>query len=92
MPVTIEIPKDLQAFTNGRALVEVNDCQSIYDCLKILIERFPGLDGEILDNESILLLRWSICINNRMISETGQLSTPVKTGDVITILPMIAGG
>ena len=92
MSVTIEIPKDLQAYTNGSGLVEVDDCPSIYDCLKVLIEQFPGLDGKILDNEGILLLKWSIYVNSRMVSEEGGLSIPVKTGDVITILPMIAGG
>jgi len=92
MSVTIELPKNLQVYTDGNALVEIDHCRSIFNCLRILIEQYPGLDGEILDKGGILLLKWSICINNRMVSEEEGLSHPVKASDVITILPMIAGG
>jgi len=92
MSVTIEIPKALQTYTKGAVIIKVDHCQSVCDCINALIKQFPALDGQILDNEEMLLLRWSIYINNQILSERGGLSSSVKTDDVITLLPMISGG
>jgi molybdopterin converting factor small subunit len=40
----------------------------------------------------MVLLKWMIYINNASASSSDELSHPVKEGDVIEFLPMVAGG
>jgi len=92
MSITIEIPKELQKHTNGAGTAKVDNCHHVFDCIKILIEQYPGLDGEILDKHGMVLLKWMIYINHESPTASEDLLCPVKRGDVITFLPMIAGG
>jgi len=57
-----------------------------------LIHRYPGLEGRILDGEDRLLLKWMVYINKKNAAASNQLFYPVKDGDIITLLPMVAGG
>ena len=91
MGVKIKIPKYLQKITEGEAIAEVEGC-TVHECIAALIHRYPGLKGEILDGDGMILLKWMIYINNKSVTSSNELSHPVKDGDVITFLPMVAGG
>jgi len=91
MSIKFKIPKLLHEKTDGAALIEVLG-GSVQECIADLIRRYPGLKGMILDGEDRLLLRWMIYINNQSAAASNELSYPVKDGDIITLLPMVAGG
>jgi molybdopterin converting factor small subunit len=46
----------------------------------------------ILDGEDRILLKWMVYINNKRAVSSNELSFHVKDGDIITLLPMVAGG
>ena len=91
MGITIKVPKLLQEKTDGTALVEVRGA-SVQECIVDLIRRYPGLEGMILDAEDRMLLKWMVYINNQSIVSSNELSHHVEDGDLITLLPMVAGG
>ena len=81
----------LQEKTGGAVLVEVRG-NSVAECIADLIRRYPDLEGMILFGEDRLLLKWMVYINNQSTLSSNVLSYQVKDGDVISLLPMVAGG
>ncbi len=81
----------LQAKTDGEVLIEVQG-GNVQECIADLIRRYPGLEGMISDGEDRILLKWMVYINNRSALSSNGLSYHVKDGDIITLLPMVAGG
>jgi molybdopterin synthase sulfur carrier subunit len=91
MGIKFKIPKRLQEKADGAVHVEVQG-GSVQACIADLIRRYPGLEGMILDRENRILLRWMVYINNQSAVASNELSYQVKDGDIITLLPMVAGG
>jgi len=57
-----------------------------------LVHGYPALKGEIIDGQGMLLVKWVIFINNKPVVGSDELSVPVTDGDVILLVPMVAGG
>jgi molybdopterin converting factor small subunit len=91
MSVRIRIPRYLQDKTNGQALLQVEG-STVRECIEALIHRYPDLDGEILDGRGLLLLKWVIYINDKSANSSDELAPPVNDGDLITLVPLVAGG
>lgn len=91
MSVQVNIPKILRPITNGKAVAKVKGF-TVHECINALIRQYPGLEGQILDDQGMVLLKWMIYINNTSAGSSDELSHPVKEGDVIEFLPMVAGG
>ena len=91
MNVKINIPPYIKDKTDGETQAEVTG-RNVGECVEALIRQYPGLKGEILDDQGTILLRWMIYINNENINAPDELSYPVDEGDVIEFLPVVAGG
>ena len=91
MNVKIKIPRYLQNKTNNEIITEV-DGNTVYECIKGLIAQYPELDGELLDNRGMLLLKWMVYVNEKTVASSDGMTIPVKDGDVIEFLPLIDGG
>jgi molybdopterin converting factor small subunit len=91
MSIRFKIPKRLQEKTDGAVLIEVRG-GSVQECIADLIRRYPGLEGMILDGEDRLFVRWMVYINNQSPAASNELPYQVKDGDIITLLPLAAGG
>ena len=91
MSIKFKIPKLLQEKTDGVVLIEVQG-GSVPECISDLIRRNPGLEGMIMDGEDRILLKWVVYINNQSVLSSNELSYHVKDGDIISLLPMVAGG
>ncbi len=91
MGVKFKIPRQLQEKTDGEIHIEVQGF-TVYECIADLIRRHPDLKGRILDREGRILLKWMVYINDKSVIPSNELSYAVKDGDIITVLPMVAGG
>jgi molybdopterin converting factor small subunit len=91
MGVKFKIPRQLQEKTDGEIHIEVRGF-TVYECIADLIRRHPDLKGRILDREGRILLKWMVYINDKSVIPSNELSYAVKDGDIITVLPMVAGG
>jgi molybdopterin converting factor small subunit len=83
MPVTVRVQALLQIWFNGKSEVETEG-NTIGECLSRLEDRFPGLQKRL--NTAAVFL------NGEAIQTMNGLSTRVKDGDEIRILPRMAGG
>ncbi len=79
MPVEVRFPGPLQALANGAVIGEVG-------------QRFPGLTERILDSNGEIHRFVNVYVNDEDVRFLGGLSAPVNTGDVVAILPALAGG
>ena len=91
MGIKIKIPEFLQDKTNGRSLIDVTG-NTLRECFAGLVHRYPTLQGEIVDGRGMLLFKWLIFINGNLADASDELSTPVTEGDVVLLVPMVAGG
>ena len=91
MSVKIKIPEYLQDKTGGESLIGVTG-NTLRECLETLIHCYPALRGEIVDGQGMLLLKWLVFINGKLANASDELSYPVTEGDVILLVPMVAGG
>jgi adenylyltransferase/sulfurtransferase len=90
MSVKINIHKTHRAFTDGMDVVEVNG-NNVDECLKDLINRFPGMKSNIFDKKGHLRNIVEIYLNFES-AYPNELAKSVNDGDEIHLTVMLAGG
>ena len=91
MPAVIEIPSALQKFVNNRASVSVPE-GSVKAAIDNLLSQYGGLKEHLFDEQGRVRSFVNIYLNDEDIRFEQNLDTEVKNGDVIQIVPSIAGG
>jgi len=91
MAVTIRIPHLLRELTEGKDALSV-DASTAGEALERLEERYPGIRARICRKDASLQGFVNLYVNDEDVRFLDRLNTPLKEGDVVTILPMIAGG
>jgi sulfur-carrier protein len=91
MPVEVRLPTLLRAHTDGAASVPA-DGATAGEVFGELVARYPGLTGQLLDDDGGLHRFVNVYVNDEDIRYLDQLDTKVGDGDVISILPAVAGG
>ena len=91
MTVKIHIPTPLQPLTNNQAAVEVQG-KTIKEVLLELEHQFPEVRKRLYDDNGNLRRFINIYINEEDIRFLKSEETSVNDGDVVSIVPAIAGG
>ncbi|HET9062296.1 MAG TPA: ubiquitin-like small modifier protein 1 [Candidatus Binatia bacterium] len=91
MSVQVRIPTPLRKFTGGRDTVEATGA-SIGAVLADLDANHPGLRERICEADGSVRRFVNLYINGDDIRFLENLSSPVKDGDEVSIVPAIAGG
>ena len=91
MTVEVKIPTMLRAHTGGEARVTAEG-STLRDVLEHLDESHPGLLGRVVSAEGSLHHFVNVYVNDEDVRYLGALETDVADGDVISILPAVAGG
>ena len=91
MSVTVKIPTPLRRLTQGKDKVAVEG-----EDVKLLIESLdkahPGIRDRLCDETGALRHFVNIYVNGEDIRYLGGVTTKLKTGDEVSIVPAIAGG
>jgi len=90
MSVKIEIPTPLREHTNGLALVEVSGV-TVKEALDDLILQHPKI-GAKLFNDGRLRPHINVFVNDEDIRYLDDMNTPVTPGQIIALIPAVAGG
>lgn len=90
MGIKVHTSPLLSQYTNNQRIVEVNG-STVGECLKNLVEQFPGLE-KVLFNEHGKLLNYLGIYVNEESTYPEELIKPVKDGDELSITLMISGG
>ena len=87
----IFIPTPLRAYTGKQDTVEVGGA-TIHEALGGLTSRYPDLRKHLYTDEGKLRSFVNVYLNDEDIRYMDKEATPVKDGDVVSIVPSIAGG
>jgi molybdopterin synthase sulfur carrier subunit len=91
MAVEIKLPTVLRAHADGQATVEV-DGSTVGEVFDALIRRYPALGGNLLDDAGGLHKFVNVYKDDDDIRYLDGLDTKLADGDVLSILPAVAGG
>ncbi len=87
----VRVPGPLRAYTEGRGELAVEGA-TVREVLAGLVGEHTGLDGRILDERGELRRFVNVFVGERNVRQLSGLDTPVGPGDVLSILPAVAGG
>ena len=91
MAAVIEIPSALQKYVNNQKTVKVPE-GTLNAAFKNLIGEFGELEQHLYDERGQIRSFVNIYVNDEDIRYAKNLDTEIKSGDVIQIVPSIAGG
>lgn len=89
--VTVRIPTPLRSFTNGADQVSAQG-RTVGEVLQDLGTAHAGLLGRIVEPDGRLRNFVNLFVGSRNIRTLDGLETAVAEGDVLSIVPAVAGG
>jgi sulfur-carrier protein len=90
MAVTVRIPIPLQNLTGGKGEVECG-AGNIAELVDALERAYPGIKGRLSEDGRIRRFI-NIYVNEEDVRFLNKEETSVRDGDVVSIVPAIAGG
>ena len=91
MSVTVTIPTPLRGFTGGADAVELAG-GTVGEVIDGLLAAHGGLKRHLMQDDGRLRNFVNLYLNDTDIRHLASTETPVREGDVLTIVPSIAGG
>ena len=91
MAVEVRLPTLLRPQADGASSVSAAG-ETVGDVFRQLIERYPGLSDNLLGDDGSLHKFVNVYRNDDDVRYLDQLDTKVTDGDVVSILPAVAGG
>ena len=89
--VTIQIPTPLRAHCDGASELLL-PAASVRAVLEQLERRHPSLHRSICDETGAVRRHVNLFVNTSHVRDRDGLDTPLRPGDVVTVLPAVSGG
>ena len=89
--VTVRIPMPLRSHTRGAGEVQV-EAGNVRDALVALGVAHDGVRERVLAPEGELRAFVNVFVGSRNVRSLVGLATPLADGDVVAIIPAVAGG
>ncbi len=90
MAVEVRIPTILRTFTGGEKAVQGAGA-TLAAVIDDVETQHPGLKARIVESDSLRRFV-NVYVNDEDVRFTGGLSAPTADGDVVVVLPAVAGG
>ncbi|HUL78363.1 MAG TPA: ubiquitin-like small modifier protein 1 [Vicinamibacteria bacterium] len=91
MPVRVRIPTPLRPYADGRAEVAASG-DTVAGVLAALVDGSPALRAHLLGDDGRLRSFVNLYLNGEDVRSRAGLETSLSDGDVLAIVPAIAGG
>ncbi len=91
MAVQVRIPTVFRKFTGGESVAEAQP-GTIGQLIDELGSRYPGLRAQVMTEAGELHRYVNVYVNDEDARYLDKLDTKVEDGDVISLLPSVAGG
>lgn len=91
MSVKVRIPTPLRSLTNDVDIV-ASEATTLSACIDGLESSYPGMKERICDDSGEIRRFVNVYVNGEDVRFLDGLSTPLKTGDEVSIVPAVAGG
>jgi sulfur-carrier protein adenylyltransferase/sulfurtransferase len=89
--VTVRIPTPLRSYAGGRPEISAEGA-TVGALVQQLAESYPGLRRHLFTSEGALRSFVTLYLNDEDVRGLARDATPVKDGDIVSIVPAIAGG
>jgi molybdopterin converting factor small subunit len=90
MAIEVRVPTILRTYTDGRKTVSATG-GTLGEVIDDLEANHAGVKARIVDGEDLRRFV-NVYVNDEDVRFTGSLGTEVSDGDVVVILPAVAGG
>jgi len=91
MTVEVRVTATLQNLVGGQKVVR-GQGETVGQVLTDLEQRYPGFQTQVLSEDGALHRFVNIYLNDEDVRFLQKLDTPLNEGDVLSILPALAGG
>jgi molybdopterin converting factor small subunit len=91
MSVTIRIPTQLRELSGGASEISVEG-GTVKEALAALDAAHPGFSGRLHDDTGSLRRFVNVFLDDEDIRFLDGVDTPIKDGNVLSIVPAVAGG
>jgi len=91
MAVTVRIPTALRRVTQGQGEVQV-EAKTIGELIEVLEREFPGIKERLVEDNGEIRKFVNFFVNDEDIRFLKGKETELKDGDIVAIIPAIAGG
>jgi molybdopterin synthase sulfur carrier subunit len=91
MAVEVRVPPLVQKVTGGQRSLKASG-STVADLIQNLDSQYPGFSNELRDESGQVHRFVNIYVNDEDVRFLKKLDTPVKDGDIVSILPAMAGG
>ncbi len=89
--VQVRLTAVLQKLTGGQKAIEARG-STVAELFDDIDSRFPGFKAQMYNDEGKLQRFVNVYLNDEDIRYTGGVDTAIKQGDVLDVLPALAGG
>ncbi len=90
MSVKVHIHTTHRQYTDGLEVVDIKG-NTVGDCLNHLVQQFPGMESALFAKKDKLHNTIEVYVNHAT-AYPNELMKPVKEGDEIHLVVMLAGG
>ncbi len=90
--IRVRLTAQLRDYAHGAGEVEVDSAPDLVAMVGKLDESFPGIGGRIVDDQGKIRAHVNVFVNSENSRELKNEKTPLRDGDVVHILPSVAGG
>ena len=90
MPIKVQVPTPMREQAGGKSEVEAAGA-TVKELLADVIRQYPALEPKLFDKGQ-LRPYVNIYVNDEDIRYLDELDTAVKDGEVVALIPAVAGG
>ena len=90
MAIAVKVTANMKKLLDGQSSIDASGT-TVRDVLEDIERRYPGFKDTVM-TEGGLHRFVNIYLNDEDVRFLGQLDTPMKDGDVLSVLPALAGG
>lgn len=91
MSITLQIPAALRGECGGAAELRLS-APTVRAALQRLEQNHPALYRSVCDETGAVRRHVNLFVNDSFLHQREGLDTPLKVGDVLTIMPAVSGG
>ena len=90
MPITIQIPTPMREQADGNADVPVSE-GTVQAAFTELVAKYPALEPKLFANGTLRPFI-NVFVNDEDIRYLDEMETKVEAGQIVAIIPAVAGG
>ncbi|MSQ28605.1 MAG: MoaD/ThiS family protein [Dehalococcoidia bacterium] len=91
MSIKVRVPTPLRGLASGQDVLTITG-DNLLQCIDSLEIQYPGFRDRLCDESGELRRFVNIYVNGEDVRFLDGITTPLKAGDEVSIVPAVAGG